>query len=308
VCVKLKCHPHFNKFRDSVLNETAQTSMNRIEQALFRNFITDYGGAFFIDRNIDLFVKNVVITNIKTASYCRNSVGNNVGGPGFAFAGNSFSGSDLCCSILSTQYTSLLYMYSATCVLHLNDTSVDNGTCCDYSVVLGKGKSFVKSLNCTHLKTTSYISALHFGWWTVSYYCTDIIVANNNGKTIFGHTCSDKTEQTSNNILLLDNNSTEGLFMFWTHAHRITNSYMIGNVLNKVFKYQECTVTFDSCYHDGVSNIDTQTNIRTRYEIFITISSQNCLTFALHSCVLRKSCQYRENSLICLFIMVFLIS
>ena len=282
--------------------------MNRIEQALFRNFITDYGGAFFIDRNIDLFVKNVVITNIKTTGYCRNIGGNNVGGPGFAFTGNSFSGSDLCCSILSTEYRSLLYVYSATCA-QLNDTSIDNGTCSEYSVLLGKGNCFVKSLNCTRLKATNYISTLHIGWWPVSYYCTHIIVVNNTGKTIFGHTCSVKTEQISNNIILLDNNSTEGLFGFWIHAHRITNSYMIGNVLNKVFKRQECTVTFDNCYHDGVSNIDTQTNIRTRYEIIGQPNfSQNCLTFVLHSCVRRKSCQYRENYLMCLFIMEFLIS
>jgi hypothetical protein len=280
--------------------------MNRIENSLIRDITTDYGGAFTIYSNIDLFVKDVIIINVKTTSYLYTNIGDYVGGAGIIFMGNNFNGSGLCCSILSANYRSLLYMYSAAHTIHLNDTSIDNGTCYDYSVLLGRGKCFAKSMNCTHLKAMYSISTLHFGFHPVSYYCTNIYAANNTGKIIFGHSCSTNSEQISNSIILLYNSPIDGILGFWTFIHRITNSYMIGNAKNTLIERETCTVKFDNCYHDGISNIHTETNIRTSHEIFITISSQNCLTFVPDTCVRIKTCQCRGNSLTYLFIILFL--
>jgi hypothetical protein len=264
--------------------------MKSIENSFFRDITADYGGAFFINRNINLFVKNVVITNVKTTSY-------------FTSSERYDMGSGLCCSTLSANYRSLFVMHSASHIVYLNDTSLDNSACSDRSILFGKFKSFSKSVNCTHLKTVGDISTLHFGWHASFYYCTDIIIANNTGVTMFGFSCGVNEEQISNNIVFLDNNSTAGLLRFWRYRHRIKNSYMIGNSENTIVKAETCTVTFDNCFHDGITKIDTENNVRTYYENFINIATQNCLTLVFDLYVKRNTCQYIENHLTYLFIM-----
>ena len=274
--------------------------MWKIEKSSFSNLIVPYGGAFFINSNFDLEVKNIIILNVSTSD---NNDG--IGAPGFLFLGRKFYGCGVCCRLLSTSYRSLLYMSSSESTIVLNETSADASNCKDYSIVLRVGTCSSKSINCTRLAVNSDIATLHFGANPPSYYLNEMYAINNTGQAIFGHTCSTDAEMKSENIVLVDNHATSGVFGFWKYQHRIVNAYIIRNNVNKIYRYVTCTIIFDKCYHDGICKDDTCTinnevNTKTLYEINTKLkmscfSKQFCKMITIHA-----SC--KSKSLFCFFV------
>jgi hypothetical protein len=226
--------------------------MEKIESSIFFNFTVDYGGAFFIQIPVDLYIKNVLFSKIST--YSSTKVNNyDVGGSAFIFGGNNFFGSSICCDSLTATSTSFIYTYVKDQKFHnqLNHTSVMSGNCLRYAVLLGKGNCFSHDFNCTRLQTTQQIPNLHFGWSPISYHQTICNCINNTGLMIFGHSCINNSAQIAENVAIIDNKATSALFARWESNHRFVNCYFLRNTNCDIYSFQSGSLfTFIECYSD----------------------------------------------------------
>ena len=277
---------------------------SKIKQAIFQDFIVPYGGAFCIERSINLEVKDIRIINIYAYSSSSSSYPSS--GAGFIFSGQCFSGSCIFGSELTSKDKVIVYIYSSSNSLHLNDTCFSNTSCSVYSIMIGKGPSFSKGLNCSLIKATSYVTTLHFSHYCVSYYQSFFIASNCSGPAILGHSCSNQSEQKCENMIFVNNVASSAVLGFFYYYHRIINGYFIGNSINKVLKYDSsATVKFESCYHDDITGMDEDSKTKTFYKYNIESIQRLCSkTFnkcfrTIVSC--RKSISY-------LFLYVFLVS
>ena len=71
--------------------------MPKIIDSIFTDFNVDYGGGFFINKQIDLTLNNRNFNNIKTTSYYQYPSGIYTGGSCFIFIGNNFFANGIEC-------------------------------------------------------------------------------------------------------------------------------------------------------------------------------------------------------------------
>ena len=248
--------------------------MNKINDAFFSNFIVESGGAFIIDNNEILIVKNIRIFNISTTNFYK-VLDHEVAGPGFISSGSGFYGSNIRGENLKViaKYRDIFGIFvTQTSKSQLNDTCLDNTYCLDTSIVLNKGICTSKGINCTRQKVDNNGASFHFGYYVASYYQTDVIGVNNTGNSIYGHSCSSNDQQTSKNIIFIENKATRATFTFWGINHKITNGYILGNSENILDLIDtQATVAFDQCYHDGITGPFTETNKKEKYELTVNL-------------------------------------
>ena len=245
---------------------------SKIEDTTFKNFVVPFGGAFYIVNSIDLVVKKLNIINIISLSFYTFSNWDE-GGPGFIFSGNNFQGSQIFANNLSSSYSSIFFAYSSSSYSQvINSSSVSDCACYSRSIFLGKYSCISDDVNVTECSVQEKIATIHFGWNPSSYYQENFIGCNNTGQTILGHSSSSTAESKCENIVLINNNASNGVIGFWCYNHQLINSYFLGNTgLQLLECSKDVAVTFERCYNEGITGV-TETDSKTYYQTCISIT------------------------------------
>ena len=249
--------------------------IGKIEYSSFRDLVVPYGGAFLVNRSIDFKVHSIQLLNL-VSSDSTYLVDAKVGGSGFIFVGNNFYGSNICGFNLSTMFRSSIFVYSKQHNGFFNMSSLSCTRCNECNVVFGKGNIISNEVNITSSKTEHHTSTIHFGWYPTYYYQENFIGHNNTGKLIFGHSCSVTTEQICRNIVLVENEASNGILFFCNNNHRLINSYLLHNKGNLYYTDDSTTVlTLEDCYSEDTTGVIV-TKGKTFYETKINVVSPVC--------------------------------
>lgn len=250
--------------------------LGKIEYCSFSDLIVPYGGAFYIKSPINLKVHSIQLQN-NVATSSNYVIDDQVGGSGFIFVGNDFYGSNICVFNLSTTFRASIFAYADQYNVIFNTSSLSCTRCLSLNVDIGKGNVISNGANITLSKSSNSISTIHFGWYPSFYYGENFIGYNNSGQTIFGHSSGvDTTEQKCQNIILVENEASKGIFGFWQNKHRIINSFLLhnkGSLLHK--EHSEAVLTLEDCYSEDSTGV-TVTKSKTFHETNIVIASSLC--------------------------------
>ena len=273
-----------------------------VSHTSFTNFVVPYGGIFVINEKVDMTVDSIFANNVSAISYFSHS-DVNFGCPLLIFIGNNFYASKICGSLLTTQYTSILYTYTNNAkYTQLNESSISSSLSLRFNININLGNCLSDGLNCSNLKATTGMATIHFGCSPVSYKQMNFIAFNNTGQGTFGHSCSSSPEQYCINFIVLDNIASDGVLWFWAVSHRLVNGYIKGNDKSCLFAGTGVKIILEQCYYDTFTGSFSTQNSKTKYEYEIGNNILICKTSIF---IITKKCKNRiVNPMLLILIMI----